>query len=259
MELETQISEKLKQELYNYIIYNGISIDNIQVLDDDEHLIKYIHLLKAKKLLLKLNSNLSIDLVELFKESISWIFLTYLKANDLQFINHFKNLINWDVLSRFSNLDENTISTYRSYVNWDYVSETQSMSDDFIILHEDYINFNILGKNPNLSQNIITKYFDKFNIDDISKNNNLTSGFLIKKKRVLNWNIISNKRDFIHREYLALSDYIKWDSVIKRIALTELNIRKFIHKIDFSLLVKYQKLSSEFLTDYFNELNLPDI
>ena len=148
--------------------------------------------------LLSVNSNLTLEIIEAFKDKISWnsICLNNKKLTD-SFIYNYREYLNWHmvlanqqlnlqllvVLSEIYKKKETAPANRKDF--WNAVSRYQKIIVDYATSYNRYLNFNAMSKNPNVDGATIDKYLGKFNIRVLLNSVTLPRWLLLKHQEIL--------------------------------------------------------------------------
>ena len=145
--------------------------------------------------LLSVNANLTLDIIEAFKDKISWtsICLNNKKLTD-SFIYNYREYLNWEmvmanqklnlqllvVLSELYRKKETAPSNRKSF--WNAVSRYQKIVVDYATSYNRYLNFNLMSKNLDVDELTLDKYLFKFNTRVLLNTRTLPKWILLKHK-----------------------------------------------------------------------------
>jgi hypothetical protein len=146
------------------------------------------------------------------------------------------------IIYQFSDLNDvivrKMISFRKNSLKFTDICKKPSVNSAFIREFLDKIDFVELTKNDVISKDdfkIIDEFNEHFNWDDLCKNVKISPRFMGK-----------------------YYDKIKWDSIINNITFTEGLIKQHSNKINFALLLDFEKrvLSNDFVRAHIEELNI---
>ncbi len=230
--LNDDIWNQIKEnELNNLIIkHQKLKYDVIEKLLNDFNDNNWIDLCTYQ--------NLSINIMEEYKEYIIWDIISENQFMTFEFIYDNKTLINWPLLCKNIKieylLNEAFISLFEDYNVWNILIWSKNITEAYIIDHlhklsneqilelldirnlnestiikiiELYPNINdiytVISENQNLSIDFIQNNIHLLDIDEIIQNQNITFGFIIQNK------------DNISLKSLSYNDYLNEDMIIK--------------------------------------------
>lgn len=143
--------------------------------------------------LLSVNNNLTLAIIDEFKDKISWasICLNNKKLSD-SFIYNYKEYLYWDmvmanqmlnmqllvVLSEIYRKKETAPKNRKDF--WNAVSRYQKIDVDYATSYNRYLNFNLMSKNLNIDDLTIDKYLFKFNARVLLESRTLPKWILLK-------------------------------------------------------------------------------
>ena len=125
----------------------------------------------------------------------------------------------------------------KSRIFWEEISNRRDLPEDFIREFADYIQWNQFSSNSNVY--ISKQIFDEF-------------------KDRINWGLISGNKNLEPWEIDKYKDLLDWSRLTKWQKLTDEQMYKYSHLLDWKY-IDCQKLSIQFMEDYFNRLKIDDI
>lgn len=125
----------------------------------------------------------------------------------------------------------------KSKIFWENISNRRDLTDEFIREFADYLNWDQLSSNSNvyLSETIMDEFKDR-----------------------INWVLISGNKLLEPWEVDKYRDLLDWNRLTRWQKLTEEQLYKYSHLINWEY-INCQKLSIQFMEDYFNLLPIEDI
>lgn len=125
----------------------------------------------------------------------------------------------------------------KSKIFWDNISNRRDLTDEFIREFANYLNWDQLSSNSNiyLSETIMEEFKDK-----------------------INWVLISGNKLLEPWEIDKYKDLLNWERLTKWQKLTDEQMYKYSHLLNWDY-IDCQKLSIQFMEDYFNLLPIEDI
>ena len=182
--------------------------------------------------------NLSINIMEKYKENIIWDIVSENQFMTFEFIYDNKTSINWPLLCKNIKieflLNEAFIELFKDYDIWNILIWSKNISESYILDHLDKLSneqilelldirelnestiikiielypdiddiYPVISENQNLSMNFIEDNIDLLDIDEIIQNQNITFDFIIQNK------------DNISLKSLSYNDHLNEDMLIK--------------------------------------------
>ena len=153
------------------------------------------HINDIKFDLLSVNHNLTLDIIEEFKDKISWssICINNKKLTDI-FIYNYKEYLIWEmvlanqelnlqllvVLSEIYRKKDTAPANRKSF--WNAVSRYQPIDVDYATSYNRYLNFNAMSKNTKVDGPTLDKYLFKFNARVLLEYVQIPEWIMIKHK-----------------------------------------------------------------------------
>ncbi len=127
-----------------------------------------------------------------------------LNLPDEELIQQFKDKVSWYYMSAHQKLSESFIEKFKDKVNWGWISSSQKLSEQFIEKFQDKVEWGWISSNQKLSEKFIEKFQDKVYGGRISESQKLSEQFIEKFKDEVEWNKISqNPKIKISKRYLC--------------------------------------------------------
>jgi|SaaInlStandDraft_6_1057023.scaffolds.fasta_scaffold06237_7 hypothetical protein len=230
--LNDNIWDQIKENKLNNLIikHQKLKYDVIEKLLNDFNDNNWIDLCTYQ--------NLSINIMEEYKEYIIWDIISENQFMTFEFIYDNKKLINWSLLCKNIKieylLNETFISLFEDYDIWNILIWSKNITEAYIIDHLHKLsNEQILEllEIRNLNESTIMKIIELYpNIDDIyiviSENQNLSIEFIqdninlldineIVQNQNITFDFIIQNKDNISLKSLSYNDYLNEDLFIK--------------------------------------------
>ena len=170
--------------------------------------------------------NLSIDIMEEYKDNILWDIISENQFMTLEFIYDNKDLINWPLLCKNIKteylLNEAFIELFKEYDIWNILIWSKNINEGYIIDHLDKLSndqilelldirklkeisikkiinlypnieniYMVISENQDLSMEFIEENINLLDMDEIIQNQNITFDFIIKNKDNISLNLLS--------------------------------------------------------------------
>lgn len=212
------------------------------------------------------NVSLNIDdnLIEEFKDLVSWKIISNRKDLSFNTIDIFNKELNFSTISANYILPINLIRKFADKINWDIVSNyiPYACTTEFTTK----INWDIISKRSDLKWNFITNHDQMLNWDIISKLCNIEYKYIFMHRNQINWDVISFNKAFkyhVNQPYIdTCKNYINWN-LLRQYDLTEEFITINAKYINFNLLnlselyksigIHYHSEKSQLSTTFLNQ------
>lgn len=184
------------------------------------------------------------------------------------FMEKYIQYIDFESISRYQSLSEEFIEKYKDKVDWYYICSHQIMSEEFMDKMYDYLIIDkVIIKHKKLKEWFIDKYLDDINIITLVINQRLKLNYIFQLMKKINFKIYSeeevmrwilekqkvNEKFII--EYIDLMDKynICWPLIVKYQKLSENFMDKYSDKLNWSYIARHQKFSLKFYNNYIEK------
>ncbi len=205
---------------------------------------------------------LNYEQIDAFADVLDWDKISMDEIPGPLMVAH-KDKINWDIFLRNGKPKEiNYLMNVRDkLLDYHHVFfhprvKKRYYNTPFILVFEELIDFKWLVKHVKMDEYVLLKFWDKFKPNDIARYQNITYRVAKEKINKINWNIAS-RRPLGERTIALASDYVNWQTICrKQKNLSEGFLTKFVHRLHWANVSRYQSLTHNFIRRYRKKLNM---
>jgi hypothetical protein len=178
------------------------------------------------------------------------IMLKYIKLGSFDWYN--LSIIEQEVSIR-------SISKFKHRLFWYSLLQFQQLPEDFILKNIRLIDTTLLVKYQKISENLIAKLIDQFNDRDwihVFINQNISEKFILEHYRYINWDImvpiLDLSEEFLIKVNILFKPVTFWYDILKFQKLSEEFLNTYKHNFNnnhWRLLYIYQNISYNFINE----------
>jgi hypothetical protein len=200
--------------------------------------------------------------IDCLADILDWDIISNLELSGYMFVKH-KDRINWEIFLQNDHpkeinflVDVQDKLIEHQYLFFNPRMKRKYYNTPFILVFYNLIDWRWLVKNVKLDEYILLKFWEKFKPNDISRYQTITATIAKQKINRINWRI-AGKRPLDEEVIHIANDYLDWETICKRQKnMSEATLIKFIHKLHWKNVSKYQKLSDAFIRKYRKKLDM---
>ncbi len=251
------------------------SIDSPKKLTDDTNFNKYVPIdfgLPNKDLNWRMGAFIDMDRInkipfneyqiDVLADILDWDIISTMELSGPMMVKH-KDNINWEVFLRNGKpkeinylIDVKDKLIEHNNLFFNPRMKRKYYNTPFVLVFPTMIDFKWLVKHVKLEEYVLLKFWNKFKPNDIAKYQNITYAVAKEKLNQINWLIASRKP--LTEDTIALAhDFVNWQVICRRQKhLSEDFLIKFIKKLHWANVSKYQTLTDKFIRTYRKKLDL---